>query len=319
MRLKRRSLQLLALVLSMSLLAAACGDDDDSGSEGTDSSEESSETRAGGEFVDYGTVVGSPLEHIDPALNTTLDGFQITNAIYDGLTELDFADPENPALKPLVAESWESNADATEWVFKIKDGLKFSDGTPLLPSSFQLAWERGSDPDFAGDYSYLFNFLEGGKEKVAGDADTISGVTADDAAMTLTTKLSAPYANWPTVAGFQLFYPMPTAVSDLANQNDWENGVMVGNGPFKMESARTTEQIVLVKNDEWAGDQNGDTWDDRLDKITFVTQSRPRHRPTTRSRRARRTTPPSRPGAGARPRRTTPTRSARRSAPATSR
>jgi oligopeptide transport system substrate-binding protein len=36
-----------------------------------------------------------------------------------------------------------------------------------------------------------------------------------------------------------------------------------------MESARTSEEIVLVKNDSWAGDFNGDTWDDRLDTITF--------------------------------------------------
>ena len=86
------------------------------------------------------------------------------------------------------------------------------------------AWERASDPDFAGHYSYLCNFLEGGKEKLDGDGrDTISGITADDDAMTLTTKLSAPYANWPTVAGFQLFYPMPEAVDQLTDQNDWEN------------------------------------------------------------------------------------------------
>ena len=70
-----------------------------------------------------------------------------------------------------MAESFESNDDATEWTFTIRDGLTFSDGEPVLPSSFQRAWERASDPDFAGDYSYLFNFIEGGAEKLDGTAD----------------------------------------------------------------------------------------------------------------------------------------------------
>lgn len=276
MRSKRRILQLLAIVLGFSLLASACGgDDDDASGDNTDNTTQDGDTAAGGEFVDFGTVVGDPLEHIDPALNTTLDGFQITNALYDGLTEIEFDDEGNGELKGLVAESWEGNEDATVWTFTIKDGVKFSDGTPVLPSSFQLAWERASDPDFAGDYSYLFNFLEGGKAKLDGEAETISGVVADDEAMTLTTTLSAPYANWPTVAGFQLFYPMPTAVSELADQNEWENGVMVGNGPYKLAQPRTDEETVLEKNEEWAGDQNGDTWDDRLDTITFNTQADP--------------------------------------------
>jgi oligopeptide transport system substrate-binding protein len=278
-RLKRKGLKLLALFLGLSLIAAGCGDDDDEGSEGEDGSTETTEGDgegvAGGEFIDLGTIVGDPLEFIDPALNTTLDGFQITNALYDGLTEIDFTDPENPELKGIVAESWEGNDDATEFTFTIKEGLEFSNGEPVLPSSFKLAWERASDPDFAGDYSYLFNFLQGGAEKLDGTAEEITGVVADDEAMTLKTTLSAPYANWPTVAGFQLFYPMPAAVEEVEDQATWDDGLMIGNGPYKLESPRTTEETVLVKNDSWAGDQNGETWPDRLEKITFRTQADP--------------------------------------------
>ncbi|MET0903372.1 MAG: ABC transporter substrate-binding protein, partial [Acidimicrobiales bacterium] len=264
--------KLLAVILGLSLVAASCGDDDE-GSGGSTSDTENEDAAAGGEFIDLGTFVGDPPEHIDPALNVTLDGFQATNALYDGLTEIDFTDPDNPELKGIVAESWEGNDDATEFVFTIKDGLEFSNGDPVLPSTFKSSWERASDPDFAGQYAYLMNFLEGGAEKLDGTAEEISGVVADDDAMTLTTTLSAPYANWPTVAGFQLFYPMPEESND--DPAAYENGLMVGNGPYMLESPRTESEIVLVKNDSWSGDQNGDTWDDRLDKITFLTQTDP--------------------------------------------
>ena len=267
-------LRLFALLTVLVLALAACGGDDDDDDSSGGSTDSTAEGEAGGEFVDLGTFVGGPPEHIDPALNTTLDAYQLINALYDGLTEIDFTDPENPELKPLVAESYEANDDATEWTFTIKDDMKFSNGEQVLPSSFKRGWERASDPDFAGDYSYLMSFIEGGQEKLDGTATELSGVTADDDAMTLTVKLSAPYANFATVAGFQLFFPMPSAVDELTDQNEWENGLMIGNGPFMLEKPRTDQEIVVVRNPEWGGDIFGHTAP-KLDQITFVTSADP--------------------------------------------
>ena len=112
-------------------------------------------------------------------------------------------------------------------------------------------------------------FIDGGAEKLDGSADTISGIEVDDEAMTLTVTLDAPYSNFDAVAGFQLFFPMPSAVEDLESQADWENGIMIGNGPYLMAEPRTDEEIVLSRNDDWSGDFNGETWPDRLETITF--------------------------------------------------
>ena len=85
--------------------------------------------------------------------------------------------------------------------------------------------------------------------------------------MTLTVTLSAPYSNFPAVAGFQTFFPMPEAAVDAGATTRTQ--LMIGNGPYTMESPRTDEEIVLVKNDTWNGDFNGDTWDHRPDRIVF--------------------------------------------------
>ena len=259
MRRQRRGMKLLALILGLSLVAAACGGDDDESSDSGDADQsDEGEPTQGGEVIDLGTFVGDPPEYLDPALNSTLDAYQVVNALYDGLTEIDVSDPDNPVTVPQVAESYESNDDATEWTFTIRDGLKFSNGEDVLPSSFQLAWERASDPALAGDYSYLFNFIEGGAEKLDGSAPTLAGVEADDEAMTLTVTLDAPYSNFPTVAGFQIFFPMPTAVEDIPDQTQWDRGMMVGNGPFMLESERSDTEINLVPNPEWDGTQYTD-------------------------------------------------------------
>ncbi len=279
MRRQRRGLKLLALILGLSLVAAACGGDDDDGGGGQEAAP-SEEPQQGGEFIDLGTFVGDPPEHIDPALNTTLDAYQVVNAVYDGLTDIDASDPDNPQIVPQVAESFEPNDDATEWTFTIREGLTFADGEEILPSTFQRSWERASNPDFAGDYSYLFNFIEGGAEKLDGSADTISGVEADDENMTLTVTLAAPYSNFDAVAGFQLFMPVPEAAgTDPASAAEWENGEMFGNGPFKLEAPRSDTEIVLVPNTEWDGTVYDEALDlpeaPHLDRITFRVSADP--------------------------------------------
>ena len=152
-----------------------------------------------------------PPEHIDPALSTTLDAYQVINALYDGLTDIDAQRSRNPQVVPLVAESFESNEDATVWTFTIKEGLAVLRRRGDPAQHVQRSWERAAD--LAGDYSYLLNFIDGGAERLAGEADTISGVVADDEAMTLTVTMGAPYSNFPAVAGFQLFMPMPRKLS----------------------------------------------------------------------------------------------------------
>jgi oligopeptide transport system substrate-binding protein len=251
-RRQRRGAKLLALIMGFALVAAACGgDDDDSGG---DQGAAGGETpQQGGTLIEGGTFVGDPPSNLDPALNQELDAYQVVNALYDGLTDIDISNPDKPVTRPMVAESYESNDDATEWTFKIREGLKFSNGEDVLPSSFQLAWERASDPKIAGPYSYLFNFIDGGAEKLDGKAKTLSGVSVDDDAMELTVKLSAPYANFPTVSGFQIFFPMPKAVEELKDQTTWDQGLMIGNGPFKLEKPRTDTEIDLVPNPEWDG------------------------------------------------------------------
>src|SRR5690606_12937744 len=117
----------------------------------------------------------------------------------------------------------------TVWTFDIREGVKFSTGEDVLPSSFANAWERASDPAFAGDYSYLFNFIQGGAEKLAGEADSLAGVVADDETMTLEVTLAEPYSNFDAVAGFQLFMPMPTEALEADDFSAWENGIMIGN------------------------------------------------------------------------------------------
>ena len=102
MTLKRSVGRLAAVLVAFMLIVAACGGDDsgDDSAASDDTSDSDVATTAGGDFVDLGTFVGDPPEHIDPALNVTLDAYQVVNALYDGLTDIDATDPDNPVIVP---------------------------------------------------------------------------------------------------------------------------------------------------------------------------------------------------------------------------
>ena len=247
--------RLLVLLLSLCVLAAcgSSGDDEERGSE----------------LIDAGTFAGSAPEHIDPALSDSVEAYQVVNALFDGLTDIDASDPAHVRIVPHVAKSYGSNDDATQWTFTLRDDVFFSNGEQVLPSSFARAWERATEPGFAGAYGYLFKVIEGGAEKLDGEARTMTGVSADDSTMTLSVKLVAPYSNFDALVSYQTFFPVPSEVDHLEDQGDWEDGRMVGNGPYMLASPRNEREIVLVRNDRWAGDAKGSRWPDRVERIVF--------------------------------------------------
>ena len=224
----------------------------------------------GGDFVDGAQLIADNLTSYDPGLVQTLDESQVTTALYDGLTDFDFTDKTNPKLKALVAEKWETNADATEFTFTVKKDQKFSNGDPVLPSSFKYAWVRNGQKEFASPYGYLINYVKGGADLQKGTVTNLDGaLKADDTAMTLKVTLEAPQADFAAIVSHPFFGPLPEKeVSKLSDQNQWGKGVMIGNGPFKMDAPASEAEVALSRNDSWSGNVLGDK-KAKLDKLTF--------------------------------------------------
>src|SRR3546814_2208854 len=60
-------------------------------------------------------------------------------AIYDVLMRWD---SEANTVEPQLAESLEPNEDFTTWTLKLRDGVKFSDGTPLDSAAVKFSLDR---------------------------------------------------------------------------------------------------------------------------------------------------------------------------------
>lgn len=283
----------LAGLLSLSMIATSCGDSDEDNASSTTSAEGGTETTggggnaalagtdcgtlefdpdapSGGTFTDYAYMSDSGTNtSFDPGVVQTLNEFQITQALFDGLTDFDFTEKCKPELKGDLAESWEVNDDATQYVFTLKEGITYSNGTEVKASDFKAAWERAGSAELASAYGYLVNSIEGGEALQAGEADTLSGVTADDEAGTLTIDLAAPNAEFASILVHPFFSPAePADLEKIGMTTGWgDKGLTVGTGPFMLEKADETE-VVLVPNPEWDGNVYGDT-EVKLESIVF--------------------------------------------------
>ena len=287
----RRKIQagVLAGALALALIASSCGDSKES----SDGSSSSKTTEAGGANDDLNTASCGTLKvdknaksggtftdlaflsdsgtntSFDPGVVQTLSESQITTALYDGLTDFDFTQKCSPKLKGAVASSWKANSDASEFTFKIKKGITFSDGTPVLPSSFKAGWERAGSAKLASAYGYLIDYVKGGSKLQDGTATTLPAIAADDDAMTLTVTLESPNADFPSIVSHPFFSPVDKAdLAKIGETTGWgTKGLTVGNGPFKLESA-DEKQVVLVPNTKWAGNVYGDK-KVLVDKLVF--------------------------------------------------
>ena len=185
---------------------------------------------------------------VDPALNSSVDGACIIVNTFSGLyayneegqLEPACADPENP---------FEVSDDGTVYTFYLRDGLTWSDGSPVTAGDFEYAWKRAASDETGADYGYLFT------DTFAYDGDEIDVKAVDDT--TLVATLAAPCAYFLDLAAFPAFYPVPqeaveAADPDGTNPGAWASEAgFITNGAYTIDDWTHEESMVLKKNPNW--------------------------------------------------------------------
>jgi ABC-type transport system substrate-binding protein len=246
-------------MLGLTLFAAACGDDgDDGAADSQRSGRKEGGTAATGEglpqdtLIDYQSLSAGDPDHIDPATASTRQATQVTELIYDGLTEVNSQDE----LVAAVAEKWEANDDATVWTFTLRDDVTFSNGDPVTPTDFKRSWERVLSPDLASPIAYFLLPIRGATDVSDGVTTELTGVVPDDEANTLQVTLTDSISDWPDFVSHPIFSPVPREAYEAEDLTEWERGVMIGNGPYKMAAPwERNVEINLETNEDFYGEQ----------------------------------------------------------------
>ena len=188
--------------------------------------------RKAGATVRAGIIV--PAGAINPLTIQDQGGLELLGNVGEFLVLAD----QHLGYKPWLATSWSSNAKATVWTFKIRQGVKFNDGTPMTVDDVVYSFQSQCNPKNAGNALSVFAGLlvPDGVVKVndtevafhleAPDGNFLDAVSCDNYNMIIVPK-GYDYANY---------------------QKDW-----VGTGHFMMQGYTPNVGATFVRNPHYWG------------------------------------------------------------------
>lgn len=216
------ALGLVLLVLALLIWLTACG--------GTSSG---SSTTAKADILrvtDNGQVVS-----LDPRASSSTESRILANC-YEPLIWANPPGSPEP-YSPALATSWEKSSDGLVWTFHLRKGVTFHDGSPFNAAAVKYSYD--ATKKLNQGYAYIWGDLK--KVEVVDDLTVKLTLTRS---VPLEPLVSSMYAAWifsPTTAG---------------KSTKWwdKNAYVDGTGPYKLESYKPNEEIVLVRNpDYWGG------------------------------------------------------------------
>ncbi len=242
---KQRSFLTLLMFALMTVVLAAC-----SGGGSNESAKDPADRTPveGGDLV---VAVLSDAQSLDPASTNDASSSAVQANIFERLIVRN-SDNE---LAPSLAESWES-IDENTWEFKLREGVKFHDGTDFNAEAVKINLERILDPEVASPRYFLFQMID--------------EITVIDE---YTVQIKTEYPFSPLLA--HLSHTGSGMVSPAVIAEDYEamkagkiagtiiNDKPIGTGFFTFESWTPDDRIKLVRNEDYWGDKP------HVDTVTF--------------------------------------------------
>ncbi|CAM3718991.1 ABC transporter substrate-binding protein [Rouxiella silvae] len=184
----------------------------------------------------------------------------ILGDLFVGLVSID----DNGNARPELAESWETKDNKT-WIFHLRPGLRWSDGSPITAQDVVYSWRRLIDPKTVSPYeSYLGTVhVVNADSIIAGKmpADQL-GVKALDA-QTVQVELTRPMSYFLQMIAHYSLFPVSQANVEKFGDKWTQPGNLVSSGPFKLNSWTVNERVTAVRNDKY--------WDNAHTVLTQMT------------------------------------------------
>jgi oligopeptide transport system substrate-binding protein len=168
--------------------------------------------------------LGGELKTLDPAFISDAADVQLLLQLYAGLTRLD----EEGEPYPSLAESWTVSDDGRTYQFVLREGLTFSDGTPLTAEDVRRSWLRILDPATGSTSPDVLSLIEGAPQRLTGAAEEEVAIRADG--RNLEVRLRHPAAYFTAITATPTAFVVPPSADASA---DWQTvDAFVGSGPY---------------------------------------------------------------------------------------
>lgn len=179
---------------------------------------------------------------LDPAIGYDWQNWSMIKSLYSRL--MDYT-PGTADLVPSLAESFEVSPDGLTYTFKIRKGVKFSNGRELVAADVKYSIERAVNPKTQGPGAGFFGAIAGFEDLSGGKADVLSGIeTPDD--HTVVFKLSRPDATFLHVMAINFASVVPKEVVEAEGQDFGKKPV--GSGAYTLKEWVIGQRLVFEKN-----------------------------------------------------------------------
>jgi oligopeptide transport system substrate-binding protein len=206
---------------------------------------------------------GTEIQSIDPTQIEGVPEHRVNAALFEGLVGYD---PRTNKAVPGVAESWSTSADGTVITFKIRNGLTWSDGTPITAQTIVDSWLYHLNPTTGSKYAYMPGMVIKGADlyNTQGGRPSDVGIRAvNPSTFEVTLVGNVPYAI--DMFAHQSFSPIPMHVVQRYGADWIKKENFVSNGPFVLEEWVPNDHLTVVPNDHYWNKANV-----FLTKITFL-------------------------------------------------
>lgn len=213
--------------------------------------EEKIEDKGAGKIKDtivYG-ISSSPTGIFNPLISDTVYDDAVNTMVYDSLLKLD----KEQKLVPSMAESYEVSKDGLELTFKLKDNIKFSDGTPVTAKDVEFTLTSLADKDYPGEWGDYISKVVGVNEYKSGAEKSVKGIQViDDKNIKITfTEIYAPaLTNLGTVGIIPKHIWEKVPVANWKKEKDLLSKP-VGSGPYKLAMFTEGQEVKFVKNENF--------------------------------------------------------------------
>jgi peptide/nickel transport system substrate-binding protein len=231
----------VAVAAVLALVAAGCGGG------GNKSSSGGNNAGSSGKTYPVLNVVWDAPDYMDPGLYYTVAAYQLANYVWTGLVGYKHTSgPASADIVPYLAESMPKiSSDGKTYKFTLRKNLKYSDGTALKASDFRYSIERDFkiDSPGVGFYSDIVG-VSGPNGFATTKKGHISGITTDDAARTITIKLTQPRADFLYILALEFSDIVPSTTPN----SDQSTHPIPATGPYILQSYVPSRSFVLARN-----------------------------------------------------------------------
>ncbi|MFV0528115.1 MAG: ABC transporter substrate-binding protein [Lachnospiraceae bacterium] len=221
------------LVTVMGISMVACSSSNSTATDTTEAAEAAESTDAGSGEKKSQLIVARQVDsdNLDPVTNQYNQDIWVLDSITEGLVQFS---SDGTEIIPRLADSWEESEDKLTWIFKLKEGIKFSDGTDVTVDDWIFSFERAMAAEesiFAG-YCASIDTVEAGTD----DTTLVIHLKNEDAAFL--TNMSM--CNMKVIS--------KAAFDANGGEEEVANGV-VGTGPYYIKEWVKDDYLLLAKNE----------------------------------------------------------------------